>query len=214
MGLDEFKTEDSGVTPSMGKVELDQSEVIRRFPHIQKIEDGAIKEEVIYLTATSPEYFWEVPASNSGHHHPICRKKCGLWAHTLMGATAYERLAQSYIAQGLINKHELDCGRAAILLHDQRKNGDPEEPDFYSTEYHDLHMADVISESSALPLKVADAVKSHMGPEEWYDGPAPDTPLQQLVHSADMIASTENITATIYGSVPDELADIGVTNAF
>lgn len=212
MGLDEFKTEDSGVSPSTGKVELDKSEVIRRFPHIEKIEDGAIKEEVIYLTATSPEYFWEVPASNSGHHHPICRKKCGLWAHTLMGATAYERLAETYLNQGLINEYELECGRAAILLHDQRKNGDPEEPSFYSTDDHDLHMGDVIANSASMPMKVINAVETHMGP--WYDGPEPSSPLQKLVHNADMIASTQNITPTIYGSVPDELADIGVTNAF
>lgn len=208
MGLDDFNTGDSTVTPSSGQVDLDDEEVMRRMPHIAEIEKQRIRDEVIHVTSESPEYFWEVPASNSGHHHPICRKECGLWAHTLMGATAYERLAETYINQDLISEFELECGRAAILLHDQRKNGDPEEPGTYSTDHHDLHMADVISTTSALPMKVVDAVETHMGP--WYDGPEPDTPLQKLVHNADMIASTATITAKVYGSVPKELDEIGV----
>ena len=208
MGLDNFKTEDSKVTPSKGKIEVDKSEVLRRLPHINEIEDYNIQEEVIRITADSPEYFWEVPASTSGYHHPICRKECGLWAHTLMGATAYERLAESYLQQGLIDEFEVECGRAARLLHYQRKNGYPENPHHSSTDDHDLHMGDVISNESSLPTEVANAVKSHMGP--WYDGPAPATPLQKLVHNADMIASTPDITAKVYGSVPKELDEIGV----
>jgi len=41
---------------------------------------------------------------------------------------------------------------------------------------------------SALDDRVVDAVAAHMGP--WYDGPAPETPLEWLVHHADMVAST------------------------
>lgn len=208
MSLDDFMSEDSTGGTKKGLVDLGRFEVLRRMPHIKKINDPEIQDEVIELTSESPEYFWKVPASTSGYHHRICRKTHGLWAHTLMGATALERLMDSRCEMGLISEDEKDLARAAVILHDQRKNGNPMAPSNSSTSDHDLRMSRVVKTESDLPYEVSAAIKTHMG--AWYDGPEPKTELQRVVHDADMIASTNDITAKIYGSVPDELAEIGV----
>lgn len=182
-------------------------EVVRRVPHLRQFADHDVMAAVRDLTAAAPAYFWTVPASTSGHHHPLCRGEHGLWAHTLMVATVVERLADSYVERGLIDRDAVDLARAAALLHDQRKNGPPDDPAPASVSDHDLRMAAVVRESP-LDDRVADAVGSHMGP--WYDGPAPETTLADLVHAADMVASTATITPKVYGPVPAELAAVGV----
>lgn len=211
MSLDDFVDDTEKESPNsvkMGYVDLSKAEVYRRMPHIQKINDSHVKSEVVSLTSSSPEYFWEVPASTSGYHHPICRRKYGLWAHTLMAAASLERLLDSRVEMGLISDMEADYARAAILLHDQRKNGSAIVPESKSVSDHDLKMAKVIRYESDLPSEVADAVSTHMG--AWYDGPEPSTELERVVHDADMIASTKSITPKVYGSAPEELSHIGV----
>jgi len=179
---------------------LVEEEVYRRMPALDLIEDKAVRDEVVRLTAEAPDYFWTVPASTSGYHHPACRGEHGLWVHTLMVCTAVKRLVESY---ELRYDLEADHAFAAAILHDQRKNGDPSDPAEKSVQDHDLMMAEVISEESALPLEVENAVASHMGP--WYDGVEPAYPLDELVHSADMIASTSTATLAVPGPLPEEL---------
>lgn len=181
---------------------LTHAEVARRLPTIWCIEEFQILEETARLTARAPDYFWRVPASTSGYHHPVCRGERGLWAHTLMLSTVIERLAPSLVAQGRLTERQVDYAHSAAILHDQRKNGDPENPSEKSTPDHDLYMADVIRGSS-LPDAVADAVAAHMG--AWYDGPEPQTELEHLVHEADLVASTSTISPAVFGPLPDEL---------
>jgi putative nucleotidyltransferase with HDIG domain len=190
---------------------IDRDEARYRMPALDLIEDEEIREETLALTAAAPNYFWQVPASTNGFHHPIWRRECGLWAHTLMVSTAVERLADSYVQRGAIDDHERDYARAAAILHDQRKNGDPENPSSSSVGDHDLQMAEVIRTESALPDAVSDAVATHMGP--WYDGPEPSAPLHDLLHTADMMASTQNATLAVPGPVPGELKALGVEEA-
>lgn len=187
---------------------LTVEDVKERVPSIQFIDAYNVEKDVIELTANAPDYFWSVPASSSGYHHPLCRGRHGLWIHTLMLSTVIDRLADSYVQQGRLTEYDIDLAHAAAILHDQRKNGSPENPQDTSTSDHDLKMAAVIREQSGLPYVVADAVESHMGP--WYDGPKPETDLDDLLHTADMIASTESITAAIPGPIPDELADLDI----
>jgi 23S rRNA maturation-related 3'-5' exoribonuclease YhaM len=209
MGLDAFKTEDSTSHDlPEGKVDLDREEVKRRLPHIDKILDPEIEREVIDVTASSPKYFWEVPASTSGYHHPLCRGKHGLWVHTLMVATVVERLKDTYTEQDLIPGNKIDEVRAAALLHDQRKNGPAHRPKNTSTSNHNEFMGDVIRVESELSDNVARMVDTHMG--EWYDGPSPRNHSEQLLHTADMIASDENIEIDIMKPIPEELKKLGV----
>lgn len=187
---------------------LDLEEVTRRVPTLRLVEDADVREETARLTASAPRYFWEVPASTSGYHHPLCREERGLWVHTLMLSTVVEELGASLVELGRLERDDLDLAHAAAVLHDQRKNGDPADPSTTSVSDHDLRMGRVVREESDLPESVAEAVESHMGP--WYDGPDPETPLEDLVHTADMVASTETVTAGVQGPLPEELAGRGL----
>jgi len=61
---------------------------------------------------------------------------------------------------------------------------------------------------------VAQTVATHMGAEEWgYRGPEPATELQDLVHTADMLASTPHLDPKIPAPIPEELADLGLEEA-
>jgi len=175
----------------------DEQQAIKRFPAVTKIMNGDVYTATLEaLIEHVPEYFYEAPAASSyDFHNPYACGERGLWIHTLMVATAYERLADSYVCQGLITELEADYGRAAVLLHDLRKYG--EEYHCQSAlKNHDLLAAKLVRDETDLPDQVADAIATHMGP--WYDGPEPETPLQQLVHQADMAASTKNGTFGIY----------------
>ncbi|WP_268899194.1 HDIG domain-containing metalloprotein [Haloarcula salinisoli] len=182
-------------------------EVRRRIPAAELIEDEHIQHCTLQATAQAPDYFWKVPASTSGFHHPICRGERGLWAHTLMVCTAVERLVDSYEARFDINP---DHARAAAILHDQRKNGDRENPSDTSVSDHDLRMASFAKEYG-LPDPVSEAIAEHMG--AWYDGPEPSSPLSELVHNADMMASTANATLAVPGPIPEELEGLGLEEA-
>lgn len=167
-------------------------------PPISLIQDNHLYIETADLIVDHcPDYFWHAPAASTyRHHNPFCCGKHGLWIHTLMVSTAYERLAPSYLNQGILSIEELDYGRAAVLLHDMRKHGDSYTEGDTADKDHDIQAAQLIRDESDLPEKVADGVAAHMGP--WYSGPEPETPLQQLVHTADMAASTKNGTWGIY----------------
>jgi len=187
---------------------LTPEEAKRRLPAITRIVDENLRAGVLQLTTEAPEYFWTVPASTSGFHHSICRQECRLWAHTLMVYTGVESLIDSYKARFSV---EPDHARAAALLHDMRKNGSPENPSDKSVSDHDFQMANIVRQHGAFPEVVADSIAERMG--AWYDGPEPSSPLAELVHNADMLASMANATVAIPGPVPEELEALGVDKA-
>lgn len=195
---------------------LPAEEVRRRLPAVNLISDSQIRSEVISLTSEAPTYFWEVPAASpdSDYHHPACRRPHGLWAHTLMLIPPIVRLFPSKQAQGKLDEDDRDYAIAAALLHDQYKRGRSDAGADDTASDHDLLMAQTIEQESDLPAPVADAVASHMGPADWdYDGPAPETALQELVHEADMMASTPYGEMYISEPMPRELQDLGVSGA-
>lgn len=186
----------------MTDLDLDLEEVARRLPTLELIDSHRVRRETAEIASRAPRYFWTIPASTSGYHHPACRGERGLWVHTLMLSTVIDRLADSYVGRGLLEEREIDLAHSAAILHDMRKAGIPPVTSSKSTSDHDLVMADVVRESE-LPQPVADAIASHMG--AWYDGPEPSSELERLVHDADMIASTSTITPAIQGPIPSEL---------
>ncbi len=125
-----------------------------------------------------------------------------------MVATAVERLKDTYLKQDLIPKDKIDEVRAAALLHDQRKNGRAHNPQTKSTSNHNTFMGDVVRVESDLPENVARIIDAHMG--DWYDGPSPRNHTEQLLHTADMVASDENITIDIMNPIPEELKKLDV----
>lgn len=171
---------------------MDRSELLRRLPEIEKIQDEKIREETIdVFLQYCPDYFWEKPASSSGKYHPDdhCGEH-GLWLHTKRAFTAFERLSKSYQEQGLINSQMRDCGRAAILLHDIFKYGKPAENMSHTVKDHDRLAANFLRNKTQLPPTVIGCVESHNGP--WCKGKSPETPIEQVHHMADMIGSDTN----------------------
>lgn len=186
---------------------VERATVEVQLPPVTLIDDQDVHDEVVQLAlARTPDYFWTAPAASSyQHHNPYCCGERGLWIHTLMVATAYERLVDTYVEQGRITEYEADLGRAAVLLHDLRKYGAVHEDGERAAKNHDLQAAQLVREDSGLDSRVADAIASHMGP--WYEGPEPETALEHLVHQADMMASTKNATFGVLRK-PDEIQQL------
>jgi hypothetical protein len=177
---------------------LSADEVDRRLPTLQLIGDGGLRQQTRHLSRFAPRYFWLRPGSTSGYHNAHER---GLWAHTLKLSTVIERIADSYVNRGLLRPEDVDRAHAAAILHDQRKEG----PSGGSTQSdHDLQMGTGVREMIGDEV-IARAVEAHMG--AWYDGPFPQSRLQEVVHVADMIAAAEAIDLAVQEPVPVELSD-------
>jgi len=194
---------------------LSVEETTRRLPAINLLS-GDLREKVVSLSRNAPSYFWKVGATSSAdvdYHHPLCRTEHGLWLHTLLQISPIVRLSESLIARDKITAEERDYAIAAAILHDQRKRGDEQSDRTSAASDHDLQMARVTS-ACGLPDPVSDAIAAHMGPSDWgYDGPEPSSPVEELVHTADMLASTPNIEPKVPTPVPEELASKGAEPA-
>lgn len=173
-------------------------EVRRRLPEVDLIQDDEVREATISAIGRGvPDYFWDVPATGSGkYHNPFSRRRHGLWIHVKQVFTVYERMVRSFVEQGRITEREADLGRAAVLLHDMLKYGHEYEDGDGTVPNHDKLAGHWLEHNSELPFSAVRAVKTHNGP--WYDGPEPESPLEQLVHMADMCASTKNVTVGVY----------------
>lgn len=205
--------------------ELDRGELCRRLPEIDQI-DGSLKRQVrtVFLDHC-PEYFWWVPASSSGNHHPKdTRGIHGLWLHVRRTFVIYERVQRSFLEQDLIDRWEANCGRAAILLHDLFKYGQlskwqeqriisclrenrclPDRDFAHTVTDHDVLAAEYLDDHTDLPDRVIDCIDSHNGP--WYEGSTPTSSLEQLHHLADMIASEPGVYVDLE-TVPEELEPV------
>lgn len=169
--------------------DLDREELLRRLPELQKIEDEKLREQVINIFLEHcPSYFWQCPASSSGKHHPPdTRGRHGLWLHSVRAFHAFEDLARTDVEMGLINKKELDYGRAGILLHDLFKQGHEPRDEHHTQEDHDRIAARYLGRKTDLPDEVLGLIDSHNG--AWYEGKTPETELERLHHRADYIVS-------------------------
>lgn len=178
-----------------------------KFPTLELIDNKTIREETTrVLREHTPDYFYTAPATSSDkYHNKYARGKHGLWIHTLMVCTAFERPARAWKAQGRVSDIEVDAGRAACLLHDLRKYGNEYVEGHGADKDHDSQMYRLIKHETSLPKSVSDAIHSHMGANSWgYDGPEPTTELGDLVHIADLAGSNHNATYAIYNK-PDTI---------
>lgn len=204
MGLDNFR---DGDVEEMNSDE-DVGEVQKLFPTIELIDDDEIVAGVKeYVDKKIPGYFWKAPAASTGkYHHELATEHRGLWAHTLMVATSLEHQKWTYVNMGKVSYHEMDCARAAVLLHDTLKYGDKYWKGKSADHDHDLQAANAVRDIDKLPETVAECIESHMGPGDRYAGPDPRNHVEMMVHIADIFGSRSDNTPKIY-KPPQELID-------
>lgn len=88
---------------------------------LQLIQDEDIK---MFVTAVfddlCPSYFWTIPASQRGHHPPICRTRGGLVHHVKLAVG----FADSFLDMlGIEDDLRVSQVIAAVMLHDMLKRG-------------------------------------------------------------------------------------------
>ena len=136
-----------------------------------------------------PDYFFKIPASSSGKHHPrFASGEGGLVRHTKMVVAVAITLA--YLG-GCKSGPDTDIIVAACLLHDTFKNGHVDagrsitsHPVIAKDEFekYTTGKESIYYERGA----ICRAIQSHMG--RWYDI-EPESGIQKIVHVADFIAS-------------------------
>jgi hypothetical protein len=164
--------------------------------------------------AICQEWFWHVPASLGGKHHPkACRTLGGLVAHTRLAfwwsRRLLERMPETPPAE------TADIVGAAILLHDLCKFKQPagvelgvELANATAVEAHGHWCAQALFEAMlpALPEGVAsilhDAIRWHMGRWSfgWCEG------LRQLFIAAELVAAADYLAAQHVDDVLRDLA--------
>ena len=170
-------------------------DVYEWLPELYDIGDDTIRRDTADALYDAPDYFWSV-SSDSYYHPDEHGARHGLLLHTKKVASVFERLAPSMEQQGHLDDDQLDCGRAACLLHDTFKYGEPPmETGSGAYGANDKLAADYYRENHSLPSEVTDAIEAHSGP--WGRGSSPTSHLQQIVHICDMIASTGSIRIAV-----------------
>ena len=167
---------------------------------INYIKNKKYQDNLKILIDMLPDYFFKVPASSTGKHHPlISLGEGGLLRHTkTVAKIAYELYSNECIT-GCFNQDEKDLMMVGIILHDGLKHG------LNYSEYvvfdHPLVMCEFIKDNKdKLTLTdneiefLVNVISSHMG--QWttdYKGnevlPKPVNKYQKFVHMCDYIAS-------------------------
>jgi len=180
------------------------------------IKDDRIRESAEYLLNRLPDYFYTMPASTSGKHHPaFSLGEGGLVRHT----KAAVRIAIELFKDNVFNIFEFkdntqDLIIMALLLHDGFKQG--KEDTGHTAFDHPLIAAHFIFENIAkLPMNQIDTlqvrrlVASHMGP--WNTDkngnkilPIPVRDDEKFVHACDYLASRNFLNITF---VNNEIVD-------
>lgn len=183
---------------------------------ISEIADSDIRQLVIDCMFKVPDYFFAIPASSTGKHHPsYALGEGGLVRHT----KAAVKIAMDLLSLEQNSTMDRDSVIAALILHDVMKNG-PDNTGY--TEFkHPLYAADLIGQwrddhpdmvigTRERVSEIMGMITCHMG--QWnkdtkhtdpFTSPAvlpkPRTKEQQLVHTCDYLASRGYLTVNLEG---------------
>lgn len=200
-------------TKSQEALRPTEQQLRTRLPEIESV-DGRVQSELVEMfTERVPPSFW-IARSSEEYHPPDERQLGGLWLHTKRVYTAYRMLEPTYRAMSAFGEYQANCARAAVLLHDGFKYGMQPMPDTaesndddhpyadgmlkhlpqYTQTSHDIDMASYLRSETAMPEEVARCVAAHGGSPDWYshDGPKPSDDLEMIVHTADVLASSQH----------------------
>lgn len=157
------------------------------------IANNEIRNLVVEVLQLAPRYFWEVPSSTSGKHHPPDENKPG-------GKVLHTKRAV-YIAYQLarmenLSELESDLLLAAMVIHDIYSQGPDDIPSQETDPSHPLLVRKKTAPLAGAPYydDVMSIVEAHMG--RW--GPViPESKLQCLAHTADYISSRREVRVDV-----------------
>lgn len=164
------------------------------------IQSPRVRGFAIKYATKIPEYFWRIPASLTGKHHPTYGLgEGGLYRHTQAALLIAENLFQMEAYN--FSPRSKDLIRIALMFHDSYKTGIVES-DRTVYEHPILAAKALFAESRELRLvdriRVCGMILTHMG--QWNLGkdrkpimPKPFTKAQKFVHLCDYLASRKCI---------------------
>lgn len=176
-------------------------------PEIALIRDRALREFALFCEERLPEYFYQVPASSSGKHHPsYALGEGGLLRHTKAAVKIAEDLLH---LEQYKNSTYLDHDTIifALIFHDSIKQGfkSSGHTEFSHPNYASQFIKDCYDEYRVIPefqliltvqlVQIRDCIESHMGQwntskyEEGIKLHKPMTVQQEFVHMCDYLAS-------------------------
>ena len=167
------------------------------------IKDNRIRESTKFLLDKLPDYFYTMPASMSGLHHPeFSLGKGGLVRHTKAAVRiAIELFRDNVFNTFEFNEHSQDLILMALLLHDGFKQGKVESG--HTAFDHPLIAAEFVfqnitklSMNQLDTLQVRRLIASHMGPWNIDERGNKILPLpvrydEKFVHACDYLASRD-----------------------
>lgn len=166
---------------------------------LERFKEPKVKASTEVILDMLPDYFYEIPASSSGKHHPIfALGKGGLVRHVKVAMRILEELFEDE-SFGVYDDYTKDLIRMALILHDGFKSGMTYSG--HTLTEHPVIMSDfILNNKEKLAISdddatfVAHLIISHMGPwNKDIDGniimPVPKTKEELLVHLCDYIAS-------------------------
>jgi hypothetical protein len=174
----------------------DADDVRVLFPEVNDIIDEDLQWDVIDAVGDFPQYFWSaagVDGYSTDYHPPEHQARHGLWLYTKRVCTVFESLAQSAQKQGHMTTDETDMGRAACIVHNAFKHGEP--PSDGTVSDSDIRTARWVQTDTDLSDTVANMVEAHKG--GWGHGRRPQTHTEQMVHIANMIASESGVAVAV-----------------
>ncbi|MGD9901285.1 MAG: hypothetical protein AB7S44_01970 [Spirochaetales bacterium] len=193
---------------------------------IDLIKNERIKDFLIGAINDVPDYFFKAPASSSGKFHPqYALGEGGLLRHTKAATKFLNHLLTMEHNRVHFTEDERDLALCAIILHDTRKSGDTcektvEAVDSTTKEVYESKTLPNHPKLAALAIVantdnykklthkegsfMLKGILSHMG--EWNTDrnnnnkvilPKPTSLLQQLVHTADFLASRKDLSVDL-----------------
>lgn len=166
-----------------------------------KIQTVPIREFVqLFLREKVPAYFWEIAASSTGKYHPkYALGEGGLARHVIAASVILADLLSLDCWKNQFTQIQIDQMYAAIILHDTFKRGLSGEE--HTKEGHELIARDQInSHLNQEQTVIGQLVSAHMG--QW-GAVKPSTLQEQLVHTADYLASRKHIDLTVFSDRVD-----------
>ena len=170
------------------------------------INNKNIREFTEKAISKLPDYFFVIPASSSGKHHPAyALEEGGLVKHTKATIGIATDLFRVSSFDNAFNSDEKDIIITSLLLHDGLKSGKVKQK--YTVAEHPLLVADMLEEDNEINScvdeeilsKITKNIRSHMG--QWNKDyktkkeilPKPKGVMANFVHLCDYLASRKRI---------------------